>query len=185
MYPGDSNSIWHRCVALLYVPFPGQLSPATNFSLITQNKSMYKFLVVVFLVILCQCSFAQHNKQADIDKIKAARTASNAALAKHDLDGLSKDWLNDFSIVIGRGVVMNGKETIIASWKKLFETNPTVSYVRDPTEIIISDNDTLAWETGKWKAFNSYSKGGNYSAMWRRSANEWKLQAELFVSLND
>jgi len=120
-----------------------------------------------------------------MDQIKAQRMASNAAIAKHDIDGLSKDWLNDFSLVIGRGVVMNGKENIIASWKKLFASNPTVSYTRNPTEIIISDNDTLAWETGKWTAINSYSKGGNYSAMWRKSANEWKLQAELFVSLND
>jgi hypothetical protein len=41
----------------------------------------------------------------------------------------------------------------------------------------------MAWETGIWTAKNSYSNGGNYSAMWRKIDGIWKLQAELFVSL--
>jgi hypothetical protein len=49
--------------------------------------------------------------------------------------------------------------------------------------IVISQNDSLAWETGQWTADHSYSHGGNYSAMWRKTGNSWKLAAELFVSL--
>jgi hypothetical protein len=41
----------------------------------------------------------------------------------------------------------------------------------------------IAWETGYWVAKNSYSKGGNYAAMWRKFDGVWKLQSELFVSL--
>lgn len=51
--------------------------------------------------------------------------------------------------------------------------------------IVISSNDSLAWETGYWTAEHSYSKGGNYSAMWRRSGDSWKLASELFVALKN
>jgi hypothetical protein len=60
---------------------------------------------------------------------------------------------------------------------------PGVVYHRHPLSIVISQNDSLAWETGKWTADHSYSHGGNYSAMWRKTGNSWKLAAELFVSL--
>jgi hypothetical protein len=67
----------------------------------------------------------------------------------------------------------------------MFETTPRTSFIRNPSEIIISTADpTMAWENGKWDGINSYSKGGNYSAMWRKKNGIWKIQAELFVSLH-
>ncbi|MFX5603236.1 hypothetical protein ABTD90_22065, partial [Acinetobacter baumannii] len=74
-------------------------------------------------------------------------------------------WLDDMVLVRGNSTHLTGKDTIVAAWKKLFSENPKVLYIRTPTQIVVSKNDTLAWETGTWKAFNSYSKGGNYSAM--------------------
>ncbi len=123
--------------------------------------------------------------QKDISEIKAKRLSSNKAIAAHDISGISEFLMEDFVQIKGNASHITGKDTVIASWKQFFAANPTVSYIRNPTEIIISDNDTLAWETGKWIGINSYSKGGNYSAMWRKSNNVWKIQAELFVSLND
>lgn len=116
-------------------------------------------------------------------QIRAARTASNTAIARHDAEGIVRDMLPDYSIVTGRGQHVNGKDSILAFWKETFKIMPGVVYVRTPTSIIISKNDSLAWETGQWTAQHSYSKGGNYSAMWRKSANSWSLAAELFVSL--
>jgi uncharacterized protein (TIGR02246 family) len=115
--------------------------------------------------------------------IRAQRTASNAAIAKHDVDGFAKYWMPDFVQVRGNGTFLVGKDAIINTWNELFKNNPEVAYIRSPSEIIISKNDTLAWEKGKWKAIKSYSKGGNYSAMWHKINNEWKIQAEIFVSL--
>jgi ketosteroid isomerase-like protein len=109
--------------------------------------------------------------------------ASNAAITRHDIDGMSKYWLPDFVQTIGRGITLTGRDTIIASWKALFKDNATVSYERKPISIAVGDNGIMAWETGFWTAKNSYSKGGNYSAMWRKIDGVWKLQAELFVSL--
>ena len=127
--------------------------------------------------------FAQRNMDKEVSIITSLRNASNEALAKHDLDGMSKYWCNDIVLVRGNSTHLTGRDTIIATWKKLFIDNPMVNYIRVPVQITISKNDTLAWETGTWKAFNSYSHGGNYSAMWKKANNSWKILAELFVSL--
>ncbi len=96
---------------------------------------------------------------------------------------MSKYWLDDLVLIRGNSSHLAGKDTIVAAWKKLFNEYPKVNYIRIPTQITISNNDTLAWETGTWKAFNSYSNGGSYSAMWKKTNNSWKILAELFVSL--
>lgn len=144
---------------------------------------MIKRLVIIVFLLSTQITFAQSRQSDDVAIIKASRMASNAAIARHDIDGIAKYWLPDFVQTIGRGVSFIGKDTIIASWKELFKTNKTVLYIRTPVEIIVGDNGIMAWETGSWIAKNSYSKGGRYSAMWRKVDGEWKLQAELFVSL--
>ncbi len=144
---------------------------------------MFKRLAIFILLLPVQFAFAQNNDQGDIAAIKASRAASNAAIAQHDIDGIAKYWLPDFVQTIGRGTSLTGKDTITASWKALFKTNKTVLYVRTPTAIVIGDNGIMAWETGIWTAKNSYSNGGNYSAMWRKIDGIWKLQTELFVSL--
>jgi len=147
------------------------------------HKIVILNLFFISLILIHTSCYAQTNKQNDIAAITASRTASNAAIARHDIDSMAKYWLNDFVQTIGRGTSLTGKDTIMATWKALFRTNSTVSYVRKPSKIIIGDNGVMAWETGTWTAKNSYSKGGNYSAMWRKVDGTWKLQAELFVSL--
>jgi ketosteroid isomerase-like protein len=146
---------------------------------------MLKTIVIFSLLLPTRIVFAQSNRDIDIAVIKASRASSNAAIARHDINGLSKFWLTNFVQTIGRGTSSTGKDTIIAAWRALFKTNKDVLYVRTPTEIIIGDNGIMAWETGLWTAKNSYSKGGNYSAMWRKIDGKWQLQAELFVSLEE
>jgi len=141
-----------------------------------------KVTLPAFLFIISNSMSAQSNND-DVAIIKQNRTASNAAIAKHDVDGIAKFWLDDFVQVIGRGTYETGKENIKASWKALFDNNTQVSYIRNPEEIIISDNDTLAWEKGKWIGIHTYSKDGNYAAMWIKRNGAWMLKAELFVSL--
>jgi len=139
------------------------------------------FLFALFLT--AQLTFAQKITDKEVTLIQSLRAASNEALAKHDVDGMSKYWLDDLVLIRGNSSHLTGKDTIVAAWRKLFKDNPKVSYIRIPAQITISDNDTLAWETGTWKAFNSYSNGGSYSAMWKKTNNSWKILAELFVSL--
>lgn len=146
---------------------------------------MKKLFTILFLLSSLQSIMAQNTKQKDLAIIKTSREASNKAIAAHDIDGIAEFLRDDFVQVRCNASSLTGKDTIVNSWKQLFNSNPNVKYIRNPDNIIISDNDTLAWETGKWIGINSYSKGGNYSAMWRKTNKEWKLQAELFVSLNE
>jgi ketosteroid isomerase-like protein len=140
--------------------------------------------ILLFVLLLSfQLTHAQNKNDKNIAAIKLAREASNKSIANHDADGISRFWYDNFVQVRGNSTWLTGKDTIVATWKKLFNENPGVIYIRTPSQIIISANDTLAWETGTWKAIKSYSNGGNYSAMWRKADNTWKLQAELFVSL--
>ncbi len=136
---------------------------------------------VLFFSVLFLSGQTKHI--SDLAAIKEARISSNNFIAKHDVGGMSKFWTDDFVQVMGNATYLVGKDAIIASWKSLFLTNPNVSYERIPADIIISKNDSLAWETGKWLAKNSYSNGGNYSAMWIKRHEIWKIKSELFVSL--
>ena len=142
---------------------------------------MKKIILFCSLAMISQMAFTQTNHA--IETIKSLRTASNRAIAKHDLDALSKFWLDDMVLIRGNSSHLTGKDTIVAAWRQLFNDNPTVVYTRTPTQITISKNDTLAWETGTWKAINSYSHGGKYSAMWKKTNHSWKILSELFVSL--
>ena len=144
---------------------------------------MQKILFLFVFFLTCQLTYGQSKNDKNVELIKSAREASNQAIAKHDIDGISKFWVNDFVQIRGNSTYLSGKDTIIASWRKLFKDNPNVVYIRTASQIIISTNDTLAWENGTWKAFNSYSNGGNYAATWRKSNGSWKIVAELFVSL--
>jgi len=141
---------------------------------------MHKNAALLLLLFLAShCLFAQ-----PVDSpIRASRAKSNDAIARHDANGIVRDMLPDYSIVTGRGQHVNGKDSVYAFWQKTFKTMPEVLYIRTPTAIVISKNDSLAWEIGQWTAEHSYSKGGSYSAMWRKTGNAWKLAAELFVSL--
>jgi len=106
------------------------------------------FILILFFAQLLN---AQPNAK-DEALIRAARQASNTAIAKHDVEGIAKCLLPDFIMVRGNATHATGRDAVTADWKKLFATNPQVNYVRTPLQVTISKNDTLAWETGTWKA---------------------------------
>ena len=135
--------------------------------------------ILIFLFFGVHCAMAQSAEM----QIRLSRTASNAAIARHDADGIVRDMLTNYSIVTGRGQHIDGRDSVLAFWRRAFVVMPGVVYLRTPVSIVISKNDSLAWETGQWVAQHSYSGGGNYSAMWRKTGDNWRLAAELFVSL--
>ena len=141
-----------------------------------------KTLSLIILTLSLQSIMAQ--SPTDEELIRKARQTSNEAIVNRNVEGVSKFWLGDFVIVRGSGVVEVGKEANAAAWKKIFKDTPQTYFERNPSEIIISKNNPdLAWEGGTWKGFNTYSKGGRYSAQWKKKNGEWKLQAELYVAL--
>jgi ketosteroid isomerase-like protein len=146
-------------------------------------KWVCKYTFIIVLFFYATTCFAQTDARQAEAQIRAAREASNKAIAAHDPAGIVQDMCATYSIVTGRGMHVDGRDSVAAFWKKTFISMPGVVYVRTPLQITISKNDSLAWESGQWKAMHSYSSGGNYSAMWHKEKNAWKIQAELFVSL--
>ncbi|MEP7322379.1 MAG: nuclear transport factor 2 family protein [Saprospiraceae bacterium] len=143
-----------------------------------------KKLLLIYFSLFTTLTIRAQTETPDVQLIKESRAASNLALAKKDIKELSKFWLDDFIQIRGNGTFLVGKDTIISTWVDLFKSNPTTSYIRTPNEIIISVYDpTMAWEKGTWEGINTYSKGGSYSAMWKKKENIWKIQAELFVAI--
>ncbi len=142
---------------------------------------MKVFLINIFLISF---QFASSQNQNGEELIRQARQRSNEAIATRNVEGIVKFWLDDYVVIRGSGVIEYGKEANKENWRIIFKENPKTYYERTPSEIIISDNNPdIAWETGVWKGFNTYSKGGRYSTQWKRKDGEWKIQAELFVAL--
>ena len=118
----------------------------------------------------------------DASLIKASRMASNEAILKKDVAGVSKYWLSDFVQIAGDGSHTTGKSKIVADWKDMFANSNPV-FKRLPNDIVIAESGDVAWEQGKWDyPFDGYR--GNYSAMWRKVKGTWLTQCELYVSLH-
>lgn len=133
-------------------------------------------------LLFCPMAFAQ--TMSDEEIIRQARQASNEAIARQKVDAVAAFWWEDYVVIRGSGVVTAGKDANVADWKHMFAETPQTRFERMPSEIIISrNNPELAWESGQWKGFNTYSAGGRYSAQWKKKNGQWKLQAELFVAL--
>ena len=141
-----------------------------------------KTILFTILLISFQSAFSQNKIEEEL--IRIARQTSNEAIAKQDVEGIAKFWLDDYLVIRGSGTIEQGKEANKTNWKKIFKETPLTYFERYPAEIVVSKNNPdLAWESGEWKGFNTYSKGGRYSAQWKKKDGEWKLQSELFVAL--
>ena len=114
--------------------------------------------------------------------IREARAASNAAIAKHDAEGVAKFWMKDIVVISGEGGQYLGRNTLLKTFKKMFESSAS-TFERVPSEIIIAESGIIAWETGSWN-YKNENLHGNYSAMWRKINGKWLTQSELFVALD-
>ncbi len=141
-----------------------------------------KWILLTIILLSAHTTFSQSNNDQEL--IRKSRQANNEAIARKDAEEMSKFYLDDYVIIRGSGVIERGNEENKESWKKIFLETPLTYFERFPLEIIISKNNpNMAWETGEWKGYNTYSKGGRYSAQWKKKEGQWKLQAELFVAL--
>jgi ketosteroid isomerase-like protein len=110
------------------------------------------------------------------DEIRAARAASNAAIAARDVDAIVALLMPNYQVVTARNATRQGREASRASWTAI-----DVTYVRTPTEIRVSADDTQAHENGEWEGGGLR---GVYSAKWLRDEDgAWRLLGEIFSTL--
>jgi ketosteroid isomerase-like protein len=144
---------------------------------------MKKILMLVLLVCGLKTTHAQKENEAAEQYIRAARTASNAAIAKKDITCVAKYWKDDYVEISSDGSLISGKEAVVADWAKMFEKYPSVRFERqfgaiefDPTGTVVVEKGILVYTSP-----NNYK--GYYTALWRKVNGVWVTQMENFVSI--
>jgi len=123
---------------------------------------------------------------ADEQMIRAARGQSNAAIAKHDLDGIAAAWMDDVHVVSSTSAQAAGKNANRQRMAAQFKNRPDTIYIRKPLTIEVYAPWDVASERGEWTGKWSEPDGpleigGSYQAQWRKIDGRWLIQAEVFV----
>jgi ketosteroid isomerase-like protein len=141
-------------------------------------------------VLICGCAGAAIFAQGgDEQMIRAARLRSNAAIAKHDLDGISRVWMEDVHIVSSTSAQGAGRDENRQRMARQFASRPDTTYVRRTTDVQVYSPWAVASERGEWTGTwterdGKVRIGGTYLAQWRKTGMEWLIQAEVFVPVH-
>lgn len=143
---------------------------------------MKQYALLILLICGINIAFSQNNTAADEQYIRDARKASNTAIAKQDVAGAAKYWMNDYVEISSDGSLISGKDAVMADWEKMYTTEPMITFERDLKEISFNNKGDLALEKGILK-YPTYNYEGLYTALWRKVDGVWVTQMENFVSL--
>ncbi|MFN8341890.1 MAG: nuclear transport factor 2 family protein [Cyclobacteriaceae bacterium] len=130
--------------------------------------------------------FGSVQSDGDEKVIRAARQASNEAIARHDIDGIGVHWTEDFHMITSRNAEGSGRLANMERMAADFKAKPDVIYVRMPDQVEIFESWKMAAETGKWKGSwtdrgQKIEIGGSYYAKWHRVGGRWLIRAEVFT----
>ncbi|WP_281542573.1 YybH family protein [Maribacter aestuarii] len=145
------------------------------------NRNLLFTLLSLFVFTL------ELSSQTSKEQIVEVRNASNQALKSYDNEKVLSYLTDDVLTTTGNGTLLSGKEALA---KYIFEGGESKMYwVRHTKEIIVNEKRRLAWENGVWNAYdpeegNHSIISGNYSAMWTKESDGWKIKSQLFVSLD-
>ena len=142
----------------------------------------------IVLLLLTSITLVGAASPKDVKTIHAARKAFNEAIAKHDIEAMRSFLAEDYVITISTGKIERSRDAHIQSFASHFQQYPDVVYVRNPTEIQVSEAYPLAIEHGTWVGSRStksgaLKNGGDYTAAWKRTEQGWVIYSELFVAL--
>lgn len=142
---------------------------------------------LLFALLSIFLSISELQSQSNKEQILAVRNASNQALKSYDNEKVLSYLTDDVLTTTGNGTLLSGKKALA---EYIFEGGESKMYwVRDTKEIVVNEKRGLAWESGIWNGYDP-EKGshsiikGNYSVMWTKESQEWKIKSQLFVSLD-
>ena len=146
------------------------------------------------------------------DAIRAVRAASNAAIAARDADRVVACMLDDVTVSVAHGPVLQGREASRAAFAAQFGDRAFVGYVREATDIVIDAVPMRATEvratevratevratevratevratergrwTGRWRhGTTEQVMRGTYEARWRHTEFGWFIESEVFTT---
>lgn len=145
-------------------------------------------VLVLVAATACSVQVRRGDEPPAAREVRDARGRSNAAIAARDLDALAGSMLPDVVVTAGNGGVLIGRDSVRAAFARQFADGAFMGYVRETTLVEVSDGRPLAAEHGRWTGRWRRSDGvqevrGSYLAMWRRTADGWRIRSELFVTL--
>lgn len=122
------------------------------------------------------------------DAIRAVRAASNAAIAARDADYVVACMLDDVTVSVARGPVLQGREASRKAFAEQFAERAFSGYVREPTDIAIDATGLRATERGNWTGrwhhgLREETMRGTYVAEWRHTGFGWFIQSEVFTPI--
>ncbi len=131
---------------------------------------------------------AAAQESPDETAIRATRSASNEAIARHDLDAFLASIDDPYQGTAGSGWFAADREALRQVIGDQFSRFDDLRYERTPSAIHVSASDPLAWEEGEWLGTWTLSEGehrsgGRYAAQWRKVDGTWKIHSELFVTM--
>ena len=150
------------------------------------------FVLIAGLVAACappsSNSFRPMTDLPAAGEIAAARARSNSAIAAHDIEGISREWLPDIHVVSSTGTQNRGVDANARSMQAAFARRPDTRWVRTPHTITVNERWDVASEEGRWVGTWTEPDGplrisGTYLAQWRRVNGRWLIQAEVFVPI--
>jgi ketosteroid isomerase-like protein len=124
----------------------------------------------------------------EAERIRAARRASNDAIARHDLAALAATWVDDVQVTAGLGSAANGRAEVSSRIAAAFADPTFDRWVRTTESVEVATDGSRAAEVGTWegrwhKADGTMVRTGRYLAHWVRLPEGWRIRAEVFVAL--
>lgn len=121
--------------------------------------------------------------------IREARDSFNRAIAQRDHEAISEILDEDVILVTGTDSdLISGRAAQVEIWRKDFENDARLVYVRTPDCVSLSPVSPVALETGAWRgapqAGGGDHLGGSYVAKWRLTGHRWMLEAEIFATMD-
>jgi ketosteroid isomerase-like protein len=120
--------------------------------------------------------------------VAAARTAQNRAIAAGDLDLVASFWTEDVTVRRALGHPLTGRAAAREALQPPGLPASRIIYQRLASDIDVSMNWPLAFETGRWEGHlgtvtGPTTIGGRYSAQWVKRGGQWLIRSEVFVAL--
>ena len=137
-------------------------------------------------MMVAMAAATQAAPAGDEAAIRAARAQSNAAIAAHDVPGITRHWMDDVHIVTSTSTQGTGRQVNGQRMADQFTRRSDTVYVRTPSTVDVFAAWNVASERGEWTGRWTEPDGvvqirGTYVAQWRKVNGTWFIQAELFV----
>ncbi len=117
--------------------------------------------------------------------IRAKRKLTNRLIAARDAARLRPHLTDDVMLIVGDGALIQGADAVVAAFASQFADPDFVNYVRTTETVELAADGARAAEIGRWvgRWKDRREMSGVYMATWRESRGQWRLERELYVTL--